>query len=281
MTAGGISPDQALALLDWYAEAGVDVALEAAPVDRFAAAARYKARLEEARAAPPPPPPPQKPRREAPRPPAVSLAPDTRATGDKAVQDAREAARGADSIEALEKILATFEGCGLKATAKNLCVADGNPASRLMFIGEAPGRDEDIQGKPFVGRAGQLLDRMLAAAGMDRTSVYITNTVFWRPPGNRNPNPVELAVCRPFTERQIELVAPDVLVFLGGVAAKHMLQTSEGIMRLRGKWRTFDTGGRQIPVMATLHPSYLLRQPLQKRLAWRDFLEVKKKLAET
>ena len=150
-----------------------------------------------------------------------------------------------------------------------------------MVVGEAPGRDEDIEGRPFVGRSGQLLDRMLAAIGLDRTSAYIANVIPWRPPGNRTPTPHETEICRPFIERQIELVAPKLLVTLGGASAKVLLNTPDGIMRLRGNWRAYAMrSGETIPVMPTLHPAYLLRNPAHKRLAWRDFLEVKAKLRE-
>ncbi len=144
-----------------------------------------------------------------------------------------------------------------------------------MIIGEAPGRDEDIEGKPFVGRAGQLLDKMLAAIGLGEADVHITNIVYWRPPGNRTPTPQEAQVCRPFLERQIELVAPDVIVLLGGAAAKHILNVADGIMRIRGKWRETDARGRKIKTIATLHPAYLLRTPAAKRLAWRDLLAIR------
>ena len=146
--------------------------------------------------------------------------------------------------------------------------------AKLMLVGEAPGADEDRIGKPFVGRAGQLLDRMLAACGLDRTSVYIANIVPWRPPGNRVPSPQETAACLPFVQRQIELAEPDVLVCLGGSAAATLLNLSEGIMRARGKWHDYDCNGRIIKTMPMLHPAYLLRQPLQKRQAWQDWREV-------
>ena len=156
--------------------------------------------------------------------------------------------------------------------------ADGNPNARVMFVGEAPGRDEDIEGLPFVGRSGKLLDLMMAI-GLDRTNVYIANIVPWRPPGNRTPTPQESSICLPFILRQIELVDPDVLVCLGGPSAQTLLGIKEGITRMRGRWFTFDTGTREIRAMATFHPAYLLRQPLEKRLAWRDFLAIKKALA--
>ncbi|KAB2950684.1 MAG: uracil-DNA glycosylase [Rhizobiaceae bacterium] len=177
--------------------------------------------------------------------------------------------------------VAGFDGCNLKFTAKSLVFADGNPDADLMLVGEAPGRDEDIEGLPFVGRSGQLLDRMLAAIGRDRTSAYIANVIPWRPPGNRTPTPLETEICRPFIERQIELARPKVLVCLGGPSAKTLLNTTEGILRLRGNWRVHVTAsGVAIPAMPTLHPAYLLRNPAHKKLAWRDFLEVKAKLRE-
>ena len=153
------------------------------------------------------------------------------------------------------------------------------PQARLMLIGEAPGRDEDIEGKPFVGRAGQLLDRMLAAIGLGEEHVHITNIVYWRPPGNRTPTPQEAQVCRPFLERQVELVAPDFVVLLGGAAAKHLLEIADGIMRIRGTWRDIEIGAIRARAMATLHPAYLLRTPAAKRLAWRDLLAIKAALS--
>ncbi len=202
------------------------------------------------------------------------------ARAEDVVQDARTVAQGCNTLDELKIALANFEGCGLKRTAKNLVFADGSPDAPVMLIGEAPGRDEDLQGVPFVGRSGQLLDRMLAAIGRDRTNTYVTNVIPWRPPGNRTPTPAETAICRAFVERQIALVDPQVIVFLGGVAAKEMLETSTGIMRLRGTWRTYPANGGQYRAMATLHPAYLLRQPAQKKLAWRDFLEVQQALEE-
>jgi len=197
------------------------------------------------------------------------------ASPDAALMTARSAARQAGSLEELRATLAGFDGCGLKATAKNLCFYRGAPHSRLMLIGEAPGRDEDLAGKPFVGRAGQLLDKMLAAIGLTEADVHITNIVYWRPPGNRTPTPQEAQVCRPFMERQVELVAPDFLLLLGGAAAKGILDVTDGIMRVRGKWREVTLGERKVRVLATLHPAYLLRTPGAKRLAWRDLLAVK------
>lgn len=270
------APFGAADLVAWYGEMGVDVGLEEAPVDRLA---------PRQRAAPPPI------AAEAPRAPARAKPPEAGASGaallgsqvptaptDDVAIAARQAARTAASLDELREAVQRFEGCNLRLTATQLVFADGNPASKLMFVGEAPGREEDIQGLPFVGRSGQLLDRMLAAIGRSRNDVYIANVVPWRPPGNRRPTPIETAICRPFIERQIELVDPDVLVLLGGASASELLNTSEGILRLRGRWREYDTGRRKVPAMATLHPAYLLRQPRDKRLAWRDFLAIAKAL---
>ena len=171
-----------------------------------------------------------------------------------------------------------FDGCALKATAKNLVVYRGAKTARVMLIGEAPGRDEDLEGKPFVGRAGQLLDKMLASIGLTEADVHITNIVYWRPPGNRPPTPQEALACRPFLERQIELVVPEFLLLLGGAAAKEVLGVTDGIMRLRGKWRDLTIGGRTIPALATLHPAYLLRTPAAKQNAWSDLLALKSRL---
>jgi uracil-DNA glycosylase len=198
---------------------------------------------------------------------------------EAAVTAARAAAREAATLDELGARLAVFDGCSLKATAKNLCFYRGIPKARVMLIGEAPGRDEDLEGKPFVGRAGQLLDKMLAAISLSDQNVHITNVVYWRPPGNRTPTPQEAQACRPFLERQVELVAPEVVVLLGGAAAKHLLEVADGIMRIRGKWREIEIGRAKVRAIATLHPAYLLRAPAAKRLIWRDFLAIKAALA--
>ena len=260
-----LSPGDAAALLDWYAAMGVDATLEESPVDRLR-------------------PPPVRPILAEPiaaieRVPAkariggVALTPP-----DQVAQAARSTAAAAATLDELRAALERFEGCSLRLTATQLVFADGNPAGRVMLVGEAPGRDEDLQGLPFVGRSGQLLDRMLAAIGLSRNEAYIANVIPWRPPGNRTPTPQETAICRPFIRRQIELADPDFLVILGGAAAKEILDTADGILRLRGRWREYHTGTRAIRAIATLHPAYLLRQPLQKRLAWRDFLMLKTEL---
>ena len=170
----------------------------------------------------------------------------------------------------------SFEGCALKSTATQLVFADGAETAQVMFVGEAPGADEDRIGRPFVGRAGQLLDKMLAAIGLKRSEVYIVNVAPWRPPGNRTPTPQETAICLPFLQRQIELVGPKVLVCLGAASAQTMLGVKEGILRLRGRWFDYATpAGAKTPTLATLHPAYLLRAPLQKRLAWADLLKLR------
>ena len=176
--------------------------------------------------------------------------------------------------------MARFEGCALRFTAKQLVFADGNPQGRLMLVGEAPGRDEDLSGLPFVGRAGKLLDKMLAAVGLDRDKVYIANVVPWRPPGNRKPTANETEIMRPFLERQIELCAPAMLMTLGGAATSQLLKTGQGILSLRGRWTSCRIGGRDIPLMPTIHPAALLRNSAQKRLVWRDFRDLARRLAE-
>jgi len=276
-----LDPARLRELLAFYTDAGVDDALAEEPLDRFAEA--------KAKAAPVSEPPPAD---SAARPPAASASPAPARTGPVAAQPAavpdeaqaaraREAARQAKTLDELKAILTDFDGCNLKFTAKNLVFADGNPEADLMLVGEAPGRDEDLQGLPFVGRSGQLLDRMLAAIGRNRNSAYITNVISWRPPGNRDPSPLETEICRPFIERHIELAAPKVLVTLGNPSTKLLLNTQTGIMRLRGTWSLHRTpSGLEIPTMPTLHPAYLLRNPAHKKLAWRDFLTIKMKLRE-
>jgi len=207
---------------------------------------------------------------------AIAVAPPS---AEAAVMSARAAAKGAESLEALRELLQTFEGCMLRTTATRLVFADGNPKGRIMFVGEAPGRDEDIAGLPFVGRSGKLLDLMMQAIGLDRTQAYIANIVPWRPPGTRTPTPLDSAMCLPFLLRQIELADPDILVCLGQPSTQTLLGTKEGITRTRGRWFKFDTGRREIRALPTYHPAFLLRSPLQKRLAWRDFLALKKALA--
>jgi uracil-DNA glycosylase len=184
---------------------------------------------------------------------------------------ARALAQAATDLETLRSVMAEFDGCTLKRTATQLVFADGRPGSRIMLIGEAPGEGEDRIGRPFVGRAGQLLDRMLSAIGLDRQNVYIANVVPWRPPGNRTPTLQETQICLPFIERQIELADPEFLVCLGGSAARIILGVRSGIMRARGVWLPYPgQTGRDIQALAMLHPAFLLRQPAHKRFAWAD-----------
>jgi uracil-DNA glycosylase len=255
-------------LLTFYVEAGVDCAVGEEPVNRLAdeaPAPRDVAAAPRAERTLPPPPAAARPAAA----PAVAPPPEA------AMMSARDAARSAQSLDELRELLQNFDGCALKFTASRLVFADGNPEARLMFVGEAPGRDEDIAGLPFVGRSGQLLDRMISAIGLQRTDVYIANIIPWRPPGNRTPTPQETQICLPFIRRQIELVNPDVLVCLGNPSSQGILETKEGIMRTRGRWRDYDTGTRAIKAVPTFHPAYLLRSPVYKKLAWQDFRAIK------
>ena len=296
--------DQNLLLgqLDWFRAMGVDAALDEAPVDWLArgtvapgsgfAWPDREAKVQDARRSPvqqtseavtiAPHVPAASP------PPARTIfeanfvtrsRPQTPLAASGAETEARKIARTATSLETLEAALRGFDGCTLKATATKLCFYRGSPNARLMVIGEAPGRDEDLEGRPFVGRAGQLLDKMLAAIGLTEADVHITNVVYWRPPGNRTPTPQETLACRPFLERQIELVKPELIVALGGSAAKEVLGITDGIMRLRGKWREATFGTAHVHAIATLHPAYLLRTPAAKQLAWLDLLQIKARLA--
>ncbi|MGC1235775.1 MAG: uracil-DNA glycosylase [Xanthobacteraceae bacterium] len=278
-------PKAARELIAFYLDAGVDALLREEPVNRMADDTAA-ARLGGTASAPPEGKPARRLRSEPPLPISSSQAAPQRpglaaapASPDAAVMAAREAVKNATTLDELRALLADFEGCALRATAMQLVFADGNPQSRVMLVGEAPGYDEDIVGRPFVGRSGKLLDRMMAAIGLDRTSSYIANVVPWRPPGNRTPTPQETAICLPFIRRQIELADPDILVCLGGPAMQTLLGIKEGITRSRGRWFPYDTGRREIRALATFHPAFLLRSPLQKRFAWRDFLALKKALA--
>ncbi|WP_119271968.1 uracil-DNA glycosylase [Taklimakanibacter deserti] len=266
---------EAAAMIEWLVEMGADEIIGDRPVNRLVA-------------------PKPKPEPEARKPaPAPILRPQT-VIGEfrggplpaqsSGTSDAAQMAAECGTLAEIEQALMRFDACPLKKTATNLCFADGNPQAQVMLIGEAPGRDEDIQGKPFVGRSGQLLDRMLQAIGLSRrgetpeTSVYISNVIFWRPPGNRTPTDQETLMCLPFLKRAIEIKQPRLLVCLGATPTQRLIGKSEGILKLRGRWFDFAAGHGSIPLLATLHPAYLLRQPAQKRLAWRDFLSLKQKL---
>jgi uracil-DNA glycosylase len=263
-------------LLRWYVAMGADEAIAAAPLDRLA------------------PPPSATPPQSASAPaanaaalvPAVPrplAAPGLGRDGPAAALSARGLAEAATTLAELEAAVSAFEGCGLKRTATNTVFAEGVADAPLMVIGEAPGADEDRLGKPFVGRAGQMLDRMLAAIGFDRRrNAYITNVLFWRPPGNRKPTAEEIAACLPFVLRHIALLAPRAVMLSGGTATGALLGTVEGITRLRGRWFDLAIDGlpRPVPALATYHPSFLLRSPARKNEAWRDLLSLQSKLKD-
>lgn len=275
----------AAALLRWYLEAGVDEAIGEYPMDRtqpcesiadFAPLtlpkqAEKPARTPVERA----PPSPASPRRTATAGAAAS-------GGIAAVESAVSLAARMSTLDELREALAGFDACPLSATATHLVFGDGNPQARVVLIGEAPGAEEDRRGLPFVGPSGRLLDKMLASIGLDRSNVFITNTLFWRPPGNRSPTSTEVATCMPFVERIIELIDPPLLVALGGPAAVALLGVAESVGRLRGRWFPYQTPRMPRPIQATalFHPAYLLRSPAQKRLAWRDLLAIKGRIRE-
>jgi uracil-DNA glycosylase len=264
-----------IAALRWLIEMGADEAIAEIPQDR----------LDSSRAKPayePAPEPPPRPRAEPPVAPtelARRSAPLAVPAAAAAVeQSARALAASARTLEELADALHAFDGCPLKYTATKLVFADGNPNAEVMLVGEAPGSDEDRDGRPFVGPSGQLLDRMMEAIGLKREeSFYLANTVYWRPPGNRSPTQGETAACLPFIQRQIELVAPKVLVLIGGAAAKTLLNRPDGITRLRGRRFDYESQGLAGPIaaLATYHPAFLLRQPSQKREAWQDLLTLR------
>lgn len=267
------SPQQLLADLEWQLAAGADEAVGEQPSLASWGSEARGSRLEarEIKIAPGPLPKIQ-PQVSKLQPPASSLQPLASST--------------ANSLTALREELLRFEGCALKHTAMNLVFGDGNPAAPIMMVGEAPGEDEDRQGRAFVGVSGQLLDRMMAPVGLDRkVNVYISNILFWRPPGNRSPTDAEIAACLPFCERHIALVKPKILVLLGGVAAKSLLRTKEGITRMRGRWTQYmppPGSGLDAPIdcLPIYHPAFLLRQPGSKRQAWNDILTLAKRMKE-
>ncbi|WP_317992999.1 uracil-DNA glycosylase [Bartonella gliris] len=258
-------------LLSFYKESGVDAVLADTPIDRFNQTASLEKKLKQVTAIP-------HHQQVSPTIKRDGYLPhnsDTTQHGLSAI----EIAKNAHTLDELKSALLAFNGCSLKLTAKNTCFSDGTAGSPLMLIGEAPGREEDMQGIPFVGKAGMLLNKILAAIGLTRQNVYITNTIPWRPPGNRTPTPREVALCRPFVERHIQLANPRILIALGGIATQFLTGTQNGIIRTRGKWHTYVGESKlEIPVMPTFHPAYLLRTPSQKKLTWMDFLEVKNRL---
>lgn len=254
------SIDAIQALTEWWGDMGVEV-------DDAAVQAYLKVAESAAPAAP-----------------AAAATPARRPRRKKVdwIEEAKTAAAACDSVEALKAAIEAFDGSPLKGAAENTVVYDGTPGASLMVIGEGPGAEEDRRGLPFVGKAGQLLDRMLAAIHRERTeNAFITNVNYWRPPGNRNPEAEELAVCRPFVDRMIELSQPKVIIAAGGVPAKSLLASSDGIMRLRGTEHEYKTaGGFSAPLIPILHPAYLLRRPQDKSRAWRDLLLVEQRLGE-
>jgi len=266
--------EAAIALLRWYIEMGADEAIGSEPANRFAPPPA----VDEAGPAPVTPPLRPAAARAVPAAPPKALA----ESPAEAAQSARRLAASAETVAALAGLVAGFEDCALKRTATNTVFADGNPCAPVMIIGEAPGADEDRIGRPFVGRAGQLLDRMLAAIGLDRQGVTITNVVYWRPPGNRTPTTAEIASCLPFVMRHVALVKPKILVLCGGTAAGALLPQGQGITRLRGRWFNLEILGldQPVPTLPMFHPSFLLRAPERKREAWRDLLALRARLDE-
>ncbi len=283
------------ALMQWYLHAGVDETIGEVPIDRFAAPPPADVAGSARAGKPSPPaasPPASKPAPERGEPeggPASvrparqkfplmpSLLPE-----EKLVREAVSLAANAADLAELKDAVASFDGCPLKRTATNLVFGRGNPSARIVLIGEAPGAEEDRQGLPFVGPSGRLLDRMLASIDLTPNDVFISNTVFWRPPGNRVPTSSETAACMPFLQRMLELIDPDVLVALGGPAAAALLGRAESVGKLRGRWFPYQSPGLSRPAAATatFHPAYLLRSPAQKRLVWRDLLQIKRKLVD-
>ncbi|KAA0682038.1 uracil-DNA glycosylase [Azospirillum brasilense] len=284
-----IDQSDILAALRWHVDIGCDEAIGDEPLDWALLAARPAVARAPAGASALPPaaarPAPAPASRSAFGGPSGASMFGAPVTADlplgasEAGASARARAAEARSLEELETALRAFDGCPLKATAMNTVFADGNPAADIMLIGEAPGEDEDRQGKPFVGVSGKLLDRMLAQVGLDRSTVYISNILPWRPPGNRSPTQAEIAACLPFLERHVELIGPKVLVPLGGTSAKTLLNRAEGITRLRGRWFDYASPGLPgpLPVIPMLHPAYLLRNPIAKREAWRDLLTLRQR----
>jgi uracil-DNA glycosylase family 4 len=282
--ASDMTRDQAIAAIEWLVEMGADEVVGDVPVNRFlapdpstrprtAVRGEFKPgpillRAESPKAAPSPSIGPGFRRDDGPR------------SGD-AVSDAKSIAAACQSFDDIIAALSRFDACPLKRTATNLALCDGNPEAHVMCIGEAPGRDEDLAGKPFVGRSGQLLDRMLEAIGLSRNaddparSVFITNVIFWRPPGNRTPTEQETLMCLPFLRRSVEVLKPRFILCVGATPTQRLTGRTDGILKLRGKWFDYDIGGANVPLLATLHPAYLLRQPAQKRLAWRDLLSLR------
>lgn len=276
------------AVLQWHIDMGCDECIADEPINRFetSAEAAAAAAARAPKDTPPPNPPMERPSAGT----NAAMPATTRGTKTSAaeidsqlqISNAQHAAENAKNIDELRAAIEAFDGCALKKTATNLVLCDGPADAKLMLVGEAPGAEEDRQGLPFVGPSGQLLNAMLESIGIDRADTMISNSVFWRPPGNRTPTTQETVVCRPFIERLIEIVHPDVLVCVGAPSAHNLLGETQGISRLRGKWYTYQTPKIAAPIDATalFHPAYLLRTPIKKRDAWHDLLMIKRKLAD-
>lgn len=287
ISASDLTPAELAALLHFHADAGVDWLLEEQPVDRFAEfeamrAARQGSRATQPRAeAPPAAARPQPDRRQAAKqaaaPPAPRSAPAI--PDEQAVEQARFAAESARSLGELKTAIEAFNSCNLKNSARSTIFASGTPEGRVMVIGPMPSADDDREGAPFAGRSGQLLDRMLAAIGLQRDAILLTNVIPWRPPGNRAPSAHEIEICRPFIERQIALAEPKAVLLLGNFTARHFFGGGETIHGLRGQWRELSILGRTVPAIASLHPQELLTAPINKRLAWHDLLAFKNYIA--
>jgi len=258
-----IPQNDLISILRFYQLAGVDETCQNKPFDHFTAPASTATPLQSDKIT-------LQSKPQITNPPIAAAA---------TIEQARYLTKQITTLDLLRQALIDYQGCPLQQTAKSTCFADGDPTSPLMLIGEAPGRDEDIQGVPFIGHEGKLLNNILNAIGISRDQVYIANVVPWRPPGNRIPSNMEIELCRPFIERQIELASPKILVALGGTAAKFLTGTPQTILKFRGQWSMHKTASAvDIPVMPTLHPNYLLRTPLHKKFVWQDFLQVKQRL---
>jgi DNA polymerase len=282
-----LSPGELAALLHFHAEAGVEWLLEDEAVDRFAEFEAMKAARRTAAPAlqagesrqPASRPSPQAQQRGATQPDRSVQRPQPAIPDGEAVQQARFAAEGARSLTELKTAIEAFNGCNLKHSARSTIFASGDAGSGIMVIGSSPGAEDDREGQPFAGRPGQLLDKMLAAIGLDRNGILLTQVIPWRPPGNRVASSAEMDICRPFIDRQIALAEPKAILLLGNFAARVFFGESDTIHGLRGRWHDIAVGGQTIPAIATLHPQDLLTAPINKRLAWNDLLAFREKIA--
>lgn len=266
-----IDSGELLAMLKWYSAAGVDMAVSDTPANQFGLSATKPVAKSASKAPKRAPIGTEKPKKQ------LTSQISIEAPQGNPVE-AKTSADAAQSLKTLEEALNNLQGCALSVRATQLVFSDGNPKAKIMLVGKAPSRDDDMQGTAFSGPAGALLDNMLKAIGLDRSQVYLANIVPWRPPGNRDPAPHEIDMCLPFLKRQVELVAPDILITLGEMATKTLLTGTAGVAQLRGQWQTANFGKHETQVLASLHPEFLLKQPAQKRLAWADLLQIKKRL---